>query len=360
MPELKYQSVREALEAAIVSGQYVAGDQLPAEQDIARSYNVSFMTARRAVSELVAADILERRSRRGTFVRHRTVSRISKPTVNWIATLYDGPFHVKMLNHCLSACERRGWHANVVRLAADQQDAAVRIIESGGYAIISLDDVREGSALGRALRSGSDRVVSLSPDLSKIGVTTIMADEAGSILMALERLKQAGHERIAIAAQFSGDENDPEHLVAWQRLFLETYRSIGLDIPLIRACAPLGHSPAEGAYVAVQEFLAANNDVTAIVAMGDELTVGVLAGCRDCGKPCPDKTSVLCLYDSSLMRFAVPAVTSVDSDLGGQMGVAVDILSAKMAGRDSGPLIRHTHTKIIERASVGPPNGRSS
>ena len=352
MAETKYQTIRVALERAIVSGEYLAGDQLPAEQDIAQRYNVSVITARRAVSDLVSADLLERRARKGTFVRHRTRDKLSKTTVNLIASLYDGPSHIKIVNHCLRAFAQQGWHTNIVRLATDQQDPAVRIIENGGYAVLLLDNIREGSALGRAVRTMSGRVVSLFPDLSAVGVPTVMTSQYDNIRLAWKRLIEAGHEQIAIVAQFPSDENDSDNIVAWQKVFMNTYKLLESDMHLIRVPSPVGKSPIEKAYEVLRDFTENNKKITGIISMGDEITVGMLAAFRDIGRPCPDRMSVISLYDSPLMKFAMPSVTCIDAEYGTQINIVIEILKANMEGRYSGNLLRLTEASIVERSSV--------
>lgn len=352
MSEAKHKTIRAALETAIVSGEYLAGDQLPAEQDIAQRYKVSVITARRAVSDLVAADLLERRARLGTFVRHRTRDRLSKVTVNLITTLYDSPLHNKIINHCLYAFDQQGWHTNVVQLAGDQQDSAVRLIENGGYAVLLLDNIREGSALGRAVRTATDRVVSLFPNLSPMGVPTVMTSQYDNIRMAQQRLNEAGHTNIAIAAQFPHAVNDTENIIAWQRTFMNTYRSLESDLRLIRISAPLGKSPTEKAYEATRDFFEANPDVTATIAMGDEITVGMLAAFRDIGRPCPEKMSLICLYDSEMMRFFMPPVTCIDGNYATQVDVAIEILNANIKGKYTGDILRMTPAQLVERSSV--------
>src|SRR3954470_10184725 len=64
----KYVRVRDALADAIRSGEYVVGQKLPGERTLATQYGISYMTARRAVSELVELGLLDRRPWEGLFV----------------------------------------------------------------------------------------------------------------------------------------------------------------------------------------------------------------------------------------------------------------------------------------------------
>ncbi len=60
--------LRQSLEAAIRAGQLVDGEALPPERDIAEYANISRVTVRKAVDDLVKAGLLVRRHGSGTFV----------------------------------------------------------------------------------------------------------------------------------------------------------------------------------------------------------------------------------------------------------------------------------------------------
>ncbi|WP_115720215.1 UTRA domain-containing protein [Gallaecimonas mangrovi] len=64
----KFLSIRRWLLDSIDNGQLNSGDAVPSENQLAEKFTVSRMTARRALTELVAAGVLERRQGQGTFV----------------------------------------------------------------------------------------------------------------------------------------------------------------------------------------------------------------------------------------------------------------------------------------------------
>ena len=64
-----YQRIFEELYRMIAEGQYKAGDLLPTEQELCEKYNVSRITASRALNELRAQNLIERKKKKGsTFV----------------------------------------------------------------------------------------------------------------------------------------------------------------------------------------------------------------------------------------------------------------------------------------------------
>jgi GntR family transcriptional regulator len=64
-----YAQVEEALVTEIARGEYRPGDQLPTEDALLQRFQVSRITVRRAIQNLVRRDLLEIRRGLGTFVR---------------------------------------------------------------------------------------------------------------------------------------------------------------------------------------------------------------------------------------------------------------------------------------------------
>lgn len=63
-----YQQVRERLVTRLIDGDWVAGDVIPSEIQLARELGVSQGTVRKALDEMVRDNILRRKQGRGTFV----------------------------------------------------------------------------------------------------------------------------------------------------------------------------------------------------------------------------------------------------------------------------------------------------
>lgn len=69
LPLRKHRRVYEALEEGIQSGRLKAGDRLPSEAELVRTFGVSRITAGRAVRDLQVAGVVERRAGSGSYVR---------------------------------------------------------------------------------------------------------------------------------------------------------------------------------------------------------------------------------------------------------------------------------------------------
>ncbi len=71
LPMPLYHQIFLILRGQILDGKLTSGMQVPGEEDLARQFNVSRITARRALAELAAEGLVTRGRGRGTHVTHR-------------------------------------------------------------------------------------------------------------------------------------------------------------------------------------------------------------------------------------------------------------------------------------------------
>ncbi len=70
-----YIQIREFLVARISKGEWLPGDIIPSEMQLAKELDVSQGTVRKAITELVEKNVLTRRQGRGTFIANHDIRR---------------------------------------------------------------------------------------------------------------------------------------------------------------------------------------------------------------------------------------------------------------------------------------------
>lgn len=70
-----YLQIKEILKERIISGEYLRGQKLPSERELSQIYDISRMTARSALSELVKEGLAFRNHGSGTFVAYPKIDR---------------------------------------------------------------------------------------------------------------------------------------------------------------------------------------------------------------------------------------------------------------------------------------------
>lgn len=133
-----YHQIYVVLRDRIVSGRIQAGEVLPGEQELARDFNVSRITAKRALNELAASGFVVRERGRGT----RVTERPQQPSAR---TSLDG------------------WLENISQMGVATE---ARVLEFGyvpASAVVAHSlDIAEGDRVQRAVRVRSQGGHSLS------------------------------------------------------------------------------------------------------------------------------------------------------------------------------------------------------
>lgn len=352
----KHQAVREALTESIRSGQYKAGDRLPAERDIAEIYGVSYMTARHAVTEMVEMDLLRRRPREGTFVPSQSLRRLAQTTLHLVCPAFESSSISAFLRFGAQAAEKRGWRADVIRLHREQVRPAVRAIESGDLVIVlPLGPELEGP-LAEAMQKAQGRAVLLGNRLDSLGVPSVLADDAQGIRLAMQHLKNAGHQEIAVVS------DNPQHPIArvqlatWKAALPGKWSQARLQKRMIVVNCPRHDCQSERTYETITEYLSGDNgQTTALLCLIDEMALPALMACRDMSRPVPEKMSLIASGNSPTMAFAHPPVTCIDIHMAQHIEQAMEFLNRDVQDQSSlDGCLRLVEPHLELRHSVAP------
>lgn len=345
---MKHQAISEQLVREIRGGAYAAGGRLPADREIAARFEVSYMTARRAVSALVEAELLERRVGDGTYVRGSSARRLAVETLNLICSSYEGSNMSAFLRAATAQCRERGWNAHVIRVQPDHQSGAVRVLNAGERALIMAEEEQFEGALGKAARNG--RCVAVGTQLSARGISSVLADDRCAVELAIERLRAQGHTQIALLGSHLDHPNARVQVAAWREALglgeAEARRlTIAVELPRFESAIAYAHQ-------AMTSWLQSQRTrATALITLSDELAVGALAAFKDAGVEVPSEMSLINLNDSSLAAYAHPPLTCVDVNLGAHVTAALELLESQE--QREGATSRLIEPHLIERQSVG-------
>lgn len=195
---------------------------------------------------------------------------------------------------------------------------------------------------------------------------SVRIDDTGGASAVARHLVELGHRRLAIVTfELRRDRRtglaDPERLAAgtWMvaRERMAGYRSaieaVGIDwdgVP-IWECPYNGRQPGRDA---ATELLARRPPPTAIVALSDELALGVIEGARDRGIDVPRGLSVAGFDDTPHAETAIPPLTTVRQPLRRKGRLAGRRLLELQAGR-APTQSRRLPTELVVRDSTAAP-----
>lgn len=333
-PNHKYQVVRDQIAQVILSGGWARGSQMPSEHSLAAQYGVSYMTVRRAVEELIERDLLEREGRNRTVVRHFREPKDAHGTLN----LIWAPFGNETLRALYQLCHKqaiaRGYAPRLICWSSGSKRATLSAAADENPTLVGLGYDELQGALLTAMKKGASRLVLLGNSLVGEGISSVKADDAQVIRMAVARLRALGHRNIGLISHHAPDPNTPDPIDKIRRQSWQ--ESLAPDVTpderarwLLHAPVAIGDPLIGATYNCVRAFLESGHaNVTALLCSADQSGLGALTACQDCGWNVPDKISILTFGNSPLLPFLRPALSLIDVNLERHVALAYEMLDA--------------------------------
>lgn len=353
-PPAKYKVLRDELIRAIRSGEFAAGQRLPAERELAARFGVSHMTARQAVTDLVEFELLERRSRSGIYVHDNSQEKLSTTTLNLICFAGDDSTTTHFLKYGTQFAANRGWRTRITRSHEGYERPIVRAVQDGEPSIIFLDLPGLSKPLRNAMIQSNGRAVLFGNRFDDHGVPSVLADDGLAMHMAIDHLKAAGHTKVGLCTINANHPVVRVQIQAWRECFEGTATPEELDSRLIEISVEEFHGAAEATYEKMQTYLRGPGaELTAMICLEDAMVLGTVAACRSLGISVPGDMSFVCTMDSDIMIYGEPSITVIDVGIAKQVQYALELVDAALAGTlPEGERLRLVKPKLVERNSV--------
>jgi DNA-binding LacI/PurR family transcriptional regulator len=178
----------------------------------------------------------------------------------------------------------------------------------------------------------------------------ITLDEAAAGRLAMNRLLQLGHRRVAVMAGRSGVSTNEERLIGC-RLACAEY---GFDLADDRIVT--ANFSEEQAFDETRRLLSRREKPTAIISLSNLMTIGVMRGLVAKGLTSPSDVAIVGIDDFEWAEIMNPRPTTIAQPIVEMAGVAISMLldQIKTGGRPAGR--RHCFApKLVVRASCGAP-----
>lgn len=355
-PPAKHKILRDELLRAIRVGEFRSGQRLPPDRELASRFSVTQVTVRKAMAELVASELLERRLRLGTFVRDHSQERLSTVTLNLIGSVGDSSLTTEFLKYGTKKAAERGWRTRITRSQDGYEAPLVRAVALGDPSLIFLNLPNLSKQLCEAMVQANGRAVMIGNRMDQLGVPSVMADDDLAVRIAVSHLRAAGHERIAFLGVYPDHPVVKLQVAAWKACFASQIPNETLDNRLIFCSGEEFQSGADMGYEAMSQYLKRPGmDITALVANHAHILAGGVFACQEMNYRVPEDISVICTQDDSSLRYMRPAVSAVDICIEQQVQTAMDIID--LALTSPLPEIDRLHLvqpQLIERNSVLP------
>lgn len=140
MAQITYRQIKADVREKVMNGTFGLGQELPKEQDIALDYGCARATVNRALRELAAEGILERKRKSGTRVRQAPMrqARFDIPLVRREIEALGEQYRYELLSRAQTLAP--GWLCSRMKLGAAVPVLHLRCLHHAGDAPYQLED----------------------------------------------------------------------------------------------------------------------------------------------------------------------------------------------------------------------------
>lgn len=183
------------------------------------------------------------------------------------------------------------------------------------------------------------------------GVTNIILDHKKAVRLALEHLKNLGHEKIAF---LKGQSFSSDSASRWSAV-CEVCKELGIEIrPELTAQLEGTDSTPGIGYPVGKKLLERRRPFTALFAYNDISAIGCIWAFREAGLRVPEDISVVGFDDIPGAAFANPALSTVRQPLIRMGQIAAQALVDQIEGKGEYLPEIAVEAEFVTRASTGP------
>lgn len=330
--------------------------------DVAERAGVSIATASRAlsgangVSDEMAEHVRQVAAQLGYIanVHARSLASGADSGVGLVVHEIGDPYFAEIASGVLSLATERGRMVQICHTGRDPDNEAAEIrtlianrvsviLVSGSGFVDHRAQARMKHDLQQFERSGGRvAVIGRHPQL---GVDAVLPDNVGGGRSIAEHVLSLGHRRIAIAAGSRQLTTVADRLAGID----QALRADGLSldaVPVVEAAFTLN-----GGQQAAERILDENPDVTAILALNDDMAIGVLSVLRQRGLTVPGDVSVTGFDDVTVSEYLSPSLTTIRLPMTTMGQLALELA---LKPRRARPRRRNMPHTLVVRDSTGP------
>ena len=314
-----YKQIRRILESDISTNKYQ--DKLPSEVELSKKFDVSVITVKQAINELVYKDILYRRPRRGTFINRKNQDhQIDAKDIGFgisshISNGLFNPFYSEILQTIETELKKYSYHVIFVTLDKGFSigDITRKGIKQNHFKAFFTFGYVHDDFIDFLLKSNTPAIIVDYHAVNGNPVNSIVIDNENGAYEIVKYIISLGHKKIG----FLGgklDLNSVSYLCTNER-FIGYKRALQeFDIEYNEKLTKFVGLSFEHGYEMMKEFLEGDELPTAIFAVDDEVALGAMEAIKEAGLGIPEDISIAGFDDISASSKVIPPLTTVRVD----------------------------------------------
>lgn len=314
-----YRYIMNDIRRKIQSGELQPQDPLPTQIDLAKLYNTSEITSRRALAELVKEGYIYRVRGKGSFVKGNECEQRADRVIRTVYFVHNAMeieqlnnrFWTELLEGAKEVCDESGvdfylWNSGTENSLPDDPFGAYMILTA--WSSFGLKELEGWRNEGRPILT----VHFYYPHLN---IPYVIADNLTGGYLATQHLLSLGHRRTGIIltgkSQLELNQEFSLRLHGY-RLALEQH-DIPFDPELV-AVVDGKRESAEMGYQGFRQLYQVAEPPTAVFATSDYKAIGAMQAGRDMGLKIPGDVSIVGYDDLLLGQYTYPNLTTVNQN----------------------------------------------
>lgn len=345
----KYTEVMSVIKRRIREGDYLL-DSIPGERKIAEETGVSYMTARRAVQELLDEEVLIRDPSGSLDVHPRFTKRNKPAEVVLLCPAYPSGYLTQLRGFVSDFASKRSFGLRPAQFVHWDEKMVVEAVEQAKGTFIIPYGPEIPARLVESFQA--NKVVILDGDFTRDGLPSIRLFSDRCIERVMDHLYELGHRHVdCINTQNRNPEID-RRIDIWERWL----RRRGVKGDLWDDPAPVFTDPTIIAYRQMSRLIdEKQSKATAFIGTTCPAAIGAIRACWERGLRVGKDLSICTVNIEPPAEFFCPSITGLNTpDLSDVLGHCFDWFGSRLSWR--GPeLLEPKESILFEGESTGRP-----
>lgn len=350
-----YMQIYNSLLDGINTGKYKLGGKLPSEKELVEQFNVSRITAKKALNKLASEGYIIRRPGKGSFVakdfvidekfvkNRANVLNVGAPVIGLIITDFSESYGVGLVAGIEDKLSELNGYLVLKRSFGEKEkeEEAIRSLLKMGVNGIILLAVQGEHYSYEILRLVLDSfpLVLVDRRLPGIQAAVVCSDNVAAAKKATDYLLDLGHTSIAFLSPPPLDTSTIEDRIEG---FIKSHANRGVMVDRALWCNDLtstlpGHfklANIEQDKKKIISLLKNNPNITAIFAVEYNIALIAKEAIKEIGKKIPEDISIIC-FDGPRCRIGNSFFTHIRQDEERMGRIAVEILYDQISGKEN-------------------------
>jgi len=315
-PDPLYKQIISHIKQQIANNEIVEDEQIGSHQELAKRYNVSLITIKKAIADLIKEDVLYSRVGKGTFVAKRKAEKdVSNfRSIGMVLLDLKNPFFSQIVHHVQDLAFEHDFNVLLSNSSGSPEREAAQIrrlrkVGVNGLIIASMEPTHTATKSIRRLKEENFPFVMVSY-VKDNDIPFVGADNKYGAFLATEHLIKCGFKRIgyinATQRNVLGQLRKQGYLQALKEYNLPEDEKFVYEVP-----HQSGWARYKSGYDLGQVFLSLTERPQAIFAYNDLIALGFQQAILDQGLNVPEDVAIVGFDDIEASAVASVPLTTI-------------------------------------------------